>query len=119
MSHSHRFVSVLLAGVARAASNGAALVAKAWTLTRHRRAVRELWRLDDHMLRDIGLTRGDVAAALALPLDKDPSTRLRILAVERRAAHRAQRREAIAAAHAGAQADGDTGNRRIGDRLTV
>ena len=119
MSHSHGIASVLLAGVARAVANGAALVGKAWTLHRHRRAVRELWRVDDHMLRDIGLTRGDVAAALSLPLDKDPSTRLRVLAVERRAAHRAQRREAIAAVHAAAQTGGDTDNRRIDDRLSV
>jgi uncharacterized protein YjiS (DUF1127 family) len=51
--------------------------------------------MDDRMLRDIGLTRGDVTSALSGPLVSDPSTRLRIFAVERRAASRAQAREQL------------------------
>lgn len=119
MSHSLGFVSVLLAGVARAGANGVALVVKGWTLHRHRRAVKEVWRLDDHMLRDIGLTRGDVASALATPYGRDPSTRLRILAVERRAGHRAQRREAIAEARAHGRTDGATDNAQTTDPMTA
>jgi uncharacterized protein YjiS (DUF1127 family) len=119
MTQSHGFVSALLAGLARAAANGPALLAKGVTLHRHRRAVRDLWRLDDHMLRDIGLTRGDVASALASPMGTDPTTRLRILAVERRAAHRAQRREAIAEAQGGRPLDGAPGRTPTADRQTA
>lgn len=82
-----------------AAARAVAMLANAtWTAWRHRRAVRDLLTFDDHMLADIGLTRGDVAAALATrDWSVDPSTRLRILAVERRAGARAQRREIVAA----------------------
>ncbi|MFG1428407.1 DUF1127 domain-containing protein [Roseixanthobacter glucoisosaccharinicivorans] len=52
----------------------------------HRRAVRALGALDEHMLRDIGLTRGDVRDAAAEPLWTDPSVLLVRRAVERRAA---------------------------------
>ncbi|OYX75875.1 MAG: hypothetical protein B7Y95_00115 [Rhizobiales bacterium 32-66-11] len=52
----------------------------------HRRAVRALGALDDHMLRDIGLTRGDVRDAAAEPPWADPSVLLVRRAVERRAA---------------------------------
>ena len=40
---------------------------------RHRREVKNLAELDDWMLRDIGLTRGDVNSALAEPLYLNPS----------------------------------------------
>lgn len=63
----------------------------------HRRTVLEMASFDDRMLSDIGLTRGDVHAALSLPVDMDPSARLRILAVERRAGNRALARERLAA----------------------
>jgi uncharacterized protein YjiS (DUF1127 family) len=59
----------------------------------NRGPVLRLLDMDDRMLRDIGLTRGDVTASLAGSLAQDPSTRLRILAVERRAGLRAQARE--------------------------
>ncbi len=45
------------------------------------------------MLSDIGLTRSDVAGALALPADEDPSLRLARVARERRDARRWARRE--------------------------
>lgn len=66
---------------------------RAW---QNRRDVRALLEFDDRMLADIGLTRTDVTSALASPPDVDPSRRLRVIAVERRAAHRAQARERIA-----------------------
>ena len=66
----------------------------------HRRMVLEMAGFDDRMLADIGITRGDVHAALSLPMDADPSARLRILAVERRAATRALARERLAARRA-------------------
>jgi uncharacterized protein YjiS (DUF1127 family) len=37
-----------------------------------RRALGELTRLDDRMLKDIGLFRGDIDAAESLPLGRDP-----------------------------------------------
>lgn len=43
---------------------------KAW---RHRREVMRLADLDDHLLKDIGLTRSQVSGALARPLLADPS----------------------------------------------
>jgi uncharacterized protein YjiS (DUF1127 family) len=43
---------------------------------RNRMQVRELLSLDDRALKDIGLMRGDVTAALDLPLHRDPSRHL-------------------------------------------
>lgn len=41
--------------------------------SRERGATRAMLRLDDHMLRDLGLTRGDIVACLSAPLDEDPA----------------------------------------------
>jgi uncharacterized protein YjiS (DUF1127 family) len=46
---------------------------------RNRRHVIALGELDDHLLRDIGLQRADVLAALAQPRYRDPSRMLKIL----------------------------------------
>ena len=46
---------------------------------RNRRQVAALSELDDHLLRDIGLQRVDVLAALAQPRYRDPSRVLKIL----------------------------------------
>ena len=43
------------------------------TALRHRREVMNLAEFDDHMLKDIGLMRGDVDTALAEPLFLNPS----------------------------------------------
>ena len=52
-------------GLLRAARRGAVGAAVAWhELARQRRSLREL---DDHLLRDIGLTREQVAVAAAKP----------------------------------------------------
>lgn len=53
---------------------------------RNRRAVMTLLEWDDHALRDIGLTRGDVRLALGVPIKEDPSARLMEWAAERRSA---------------------------------
>ncbi len=45
----------------------------------NRRAVNTLQALDDRALKDIGLTRGDVHAALQKPLGEDPSRHLAAL----------------------------------------
>ena len=60
---------------------------------RHRRQVAKLLSWDAHMLRDIGLTEGDVRSAMASPMRDDPSYRLDALARERRGAGQAQARE--------------------------
>ena len=43
------------------------------TAVRHRREVMNLAEFDDHLLKDIGLMRGDVDIALAEPLFLNPS----------------------------------------------
>jgi uncharacterized protein YjiS (DUF1127 family) len=72
------------------------LVSKRWSAYRNRRMVTELLDFDDHMLKDIGLVRGDVHSAIASPYPYDASTRLRTLAVERRASIRAAAKERAA-----------------------
>ncbi|MFD1333356.1 DUF1127 domain-containing protein [Methylopila musalis] len=62
---------------------------RAW---RRRAQFAELSALDDRMLADIGLARGDIASATAEPLWRDPTVRLSVFAVERRAAERAHQR---------------------------
>ena len=59
--------------------------AVAWN---HRRQFASLGNLDDRMLADLGLTRGDIGAAVAEPLWRDPTVRLSVLSIERRAAER-------------------------------
>lgn len=55
-----------------------------WRARAHRREVADLLRLDDRMLKDIGLVRGDVLGALAEPATADPSIPLRLRSVENR-----------------------------------
>jgi uncharacterized protein YjiS (DUF1127 family) len=62
---------------------------------KNRRTVADLLDLDDRMLADIGISRADLISALSLPAERDPSARLMILAVERRAARRALEREVL------------------------
>lgn len=65
----------------------------AWrTAVRNRREVAMLMEAEDGVLRDLGLTRLDVSAALSEPMWRDPSARLLIWSVERRAAQRAHAR---------------------------
>ena len=59
-----------------------------WRARRNRREVTELLRLDDRMLRDIGLVRSDVLGALAEPAGADPSVGLRLRSVENRVRQR-------------------------------
>lgn len=71
-------------------SNAAVKAARA---IEHRRALRQLGQLDDHMLRDIGLTRGDLLDAASEPLWRDSTHVLVTRTVERRAAARLRARE--------------------------
>lgn len=61
------------------------------TAIRARRSVKHLLTWDDRMLKDIGLTRGDVFAAISGPVTEDAGQRLSRLASERRFADLAAR----------------------------
>lgn len=78
-------------------------MAKSWNTWKNHRMMTKLSTLDDHMLKDIGLTRGDVRLASALPYSDDPTARLRVLAIERRATERAWAREVYNRRNARAQ----------------
>jgi uncharacterized protein YjiS (DUF1127 family) len=60
---------------------------------RNRHQVAKLLDWDSRMLRDIGLTPGDVRSAMAAPLGDDPSYRLDRMARERRSAFQDTARE--------------------------
>lgn len=62
-----------------------------------RRQLAALAQLSDHQLRDIGLDRGDLRDASAVPFDADPTAILVVRAVERRAARQMALREAACA----------------------
>jgi uncharacterized protein YjiS (DUF1127 family) len=62
---------------------------------RNRRQVAKLLYWDSRMLRDIGLTPGDVHSAMASRLGDDPSCRLDTMARERRNAFHAAARERL------------------------
>ena len=54
---------------------------------RRRRGFKRLLDLDDHMLRDIGVTRAEVELATGLPLATDAGRELRRMSLERRRRH--------------------------------
>ena len=54
---------------------------------RRRRGFTRLLDLDDHMLKDIGVTRGEVELAVQLPKSVDAATELRRMSLERRRRH--------------------------------
>lgn len=64
-------------------------ISSVWNFWAYRRTMTHLITLDDHMLRDIGITRSDIHMAATLPCSNDPTSRLRMLALERRATERA------------------------------
>lgn len=51
---------------------------------RFRRKLKRLADLDDHMLQDVGVTRGEIEVATSLPLSTDAATELRRMSLERR-----------------------------------
>jgi uncharacterized protein YjiS (DUF1127 family) len=51
---------------------------------RSRRQIVHLSELDDHVLNDIGVTRGDIDAVLSQPLSNDPSRQLQQIALSNR-----------------------------------
>lgn len=60
---------------------------------RNRRAFCRISEMTDAELADIGLTRSDIRAAVALPFSVDPTAELRSLACERAAATEAAARD--------------------------
>src|SRR5437762_14289461 len=60
---------------------------------KNRRDVAQLLDAEPGMLRDLGLTATDIHCALSEPLWRDPSARLLVWSIERRAAGRAAARE--------------------------
>jgi uncharacterized protein YjiS (DUF1127 family) len=82
-------------------SRGAAVAARAFLervanvleAMRNRREVVRLLESDPAMLKDLGLTPMDVNCALAEPMWRDPSARLLVWSIERRAAARAAARD--------------------------
>jgi uncharacterized protein YjiS (DUF1127 family) len=89
--------------------SAAAHLAARWQAARNRRSVARLLEWDARMLKDIGLTEGDVRSAMAAPASEDPSQRLRALSAERRAAIR---EEALARLSRGAAFDPNRRQRR-------
>ncbi len=70
---------IVITSLARIADLLAAPVRGAVTIAqklRHRSQVRALTHLSDHQLKDVGLTRGEVAGALAVGWLDDPSLML-------------------------------------------
>ena len=88
-----RRLAAIAARGTRAVASNVAWYVRAYL---NRRIAIGMMEFDDRMLKDIGLTRGDVHASIVGPVDSDPTVRLRILAVERRAATRASARERLA-----------------------
>jgi uncharacterized protein YjiS (DUF1127 family) len=70
--------TLALVGIATRAVQGFVAAVK------NRLEVRELYQLDDRALKDIGLMRADVDAALGLPLHLDPSRHLVDVAGDKR-----------------------------------
>ena len=65
-------------------SGPGAFLVRLWRRYQNRRAITRLLEMDAAGLRDLGLTHGDVAGALALPMTHDPSTHLADQLRERR-----------------------------------
>lgn len=73
-----------LSGLARLAGLVSARIVEVFHAYKNRRAMAELGALDERMLRDVGLTRGDLRDAVSEPLWRDPSLLLVKRAAERR-----------------------------------
>jgi uncharacterized protein YjiS (DUF1127 family) len=69
-----------------------------WTRIRNRRRVHDLLALDDYLLRDLGVARGDVFEALSNPLVNDPTAILAAAANQHRLGECARIRESLRSA---------------------
>lgn len=81
----------LMAGLDRAVTFVAATWLRRRQQRRHRREIAALLSQDDYMLKDIGISRTDVLAAVLLHDEIDPGTRLSMVRNERRQAERARK----------------------------
>ena len=72
-----------------------AALGQLWTVWKRRREIGNLLEMDDWMLKDIGLSRGDVHDALADRLTHDPSSRLASTAARHLAAERSRARDSL------------------------
>ena len=70
-------------------------VTTAYNRRRNRSALRELLNWNDRMLADIGLMREDVRCVLATSRQFEPSERLHVMAIERRATALADARRCL------------------------
>ncbi len=70
-----------------------------------RKVMGHLAGFDDHLLRDIGLTRGDIDAVMYRSLRDDPTLRLALMVREARLGRRAAVREQLDWARTAATAD--------------
>jgi len=82
------FVAALLLAASRGAMRGVEAIGSLGRLMERRRVIAELASLDDHMLRDIGLTRADVRDAASVMFPMDPTRTLVQRVTERRTAAR-------------------------------
>lgn len=78
------------------AADGAATLARVaahmWNAHRNRRQISKLLEMDDHMLADIGVSRGDIQSALMGDVFEDPSSRLAAMRGGRRFSALSRRR---------------------------
>ncbi|WP_051679296.1 DUF1127 domain-containing protein [Xanthobacter sp. 91] len=81
-------VAALCLSAVGAAVKGLRQVQTIGRVIERRQVMAEIAHLDDHMLRDIGVTRADVRDAVSAPLFEDPTQLLVVRAKERRAAAR-------------------------------
>lgn len=88
-------VAGLLLAVWAALGAGAKAAGSVGRAMERRRVMTELSQFDDHMLSDIGLTRGDLRDASAAPFFNDPTRVLVLRSTERRAAARLARRDPV------------------------
>ncbi|OYW60741.1 MAG: hypothetical protein B7X99_17135 [Rhizobiales bacterium 17-65-6] len=86
-------VAPLSTPVARMLMQVAGFAVKAARAIENRRALAQLGQLDDHMLRDIGVTRADLNDAASEPMWRDGTQVLILRTTERRAAARMKARE--------------------------
>lgn len=80
-------------------------LAALWIHLRNRRQVNDLLVLDEYLLRDIGVARGDVFEALSNPFVNDPSSLLAAAANRHRAVERARVGEHLRSARLMSDAD--------------
>lgn len=92
----HRGAGSLRSALSFIQDSGLALTAFVNAIVNRYEAGRALARLDSRMLADIGLTETDIGSAFSEPLWRDPTRRLAVISIERRAAMRAARRKPVA-----------------------